>query len=110
MRCCSWLHCRTTVKGVLKNSLLHGVDAPLARDALERVRAAVAERDVGAHDEVLRGPRHQHLARAGERERPGPEVPGEAAHVAPDHLALAGVEPAPQLEAEPVRDRLAARL
>src|SRR5687768_10058057 len=85
------------------SGMQHGVDGPRARDALQLVLAAWFEREARAGDEILDGARDEDLARPRERGDAGADVDGDAAHGAPRKLHLAGVDAAPELEAELAR-------
>src|SRR5438067_11934507 len=77
-----------------------GIEPPLARHALQLVDAAVLEPEPGAGDEILDRPRDQHLAGTGAAGEPRADVDGKAGDLAVGHLALAGVDSRPHLEAE----------
>ena len=62
--------------------------------------APIVEVDAGTYDKVLDGLGHQRLARPRQRCNAGSDVDGEAADVAAADLALAGVQPGVNLEAE----------
>ena len=64
--------------------------------------AAIFEAEARADYEVLHGARDDDLARLGERGNPGADVYGDAADVVSDQLALAGVNPGAQCQAEPI--------
>src|SRR5258706_11636894 len=53
---------------------VEGEDRPAAGDALEVVRTALLEAQVGADDGAERGPRGEHLPRAGEPGHAGGDV------------------------------------
>src|SRR5213593_3757533 len=78
----------------------YGVQMPLTRHALQCVGAAVVEGYARASHEVLDGTRHEHLARARLACDAGADVHGDAADLCAHHLALAGVHPRANLQAE----------
>src|SRR5436190_22640781 len=88
--------------------VLHRVELPLARHALQRMHAAVGERDSRAGDEVRDGPRDEHLPRPGDRSHARADVDRDAPEVVAYQLALAGMEPGPHLDPE-VAHRIAGR-
>ena len=73
---------------------------PLARHALELVRAAVFELEARAGDEVPDGARSEHLACARQRRHAGARVDGDAADFRTGELELAGVQAEPDLQAQ----------
>src|SRR5687768_7186846 len=79
---------------------------PAAGNALELVLAAVLEAQAGPRHEVGHGGRDADLAGARGSGHPGADVHGDPADVVADQLALAGVQPRPDLQAE-TGDRLA---
>lgn len=62
--------------------------------------AAVTEAQPGARYQVLHGTGHQDLARTRERGDSGADVNGNAAHLIPHDLALAGMEPGADVDPE----------
>src|SRR3990172_6715412 len=78
----------------------HCEQAPLFRDALERVNALVLEGDARTSHEVFHGAGDHDLAGAGRRRHAGANVHGDAADIVADHLALAGVEPGSRLDSQ----------
>src|SRR5919198_2940692 len=70
---------------------IDGVEAPIAGDALQLVRAAVFEGETRAGDEVSDGARDQHLAGFCVRRYPCARVHRDPCHLAVDQFALAGV-------------------
>ena len=77
----------------------HCEQAPLFRDALERVNALVLEGDARTGHEVFDGAGDHDLAGAGRRRHAGAYVHGDAADIVADHLALARVQAGPRLDA-----------
>ena len=65
-----------------------------------RARRGPSKPQLRADDEVLDRARDEHLAAARERVDARADVDGDAAHVAVEQLALAGVQPAAHDEAE----------
>src|SRR4051812_42552975 len=84
----------------MRGALLDGEQAPGAPNALQLVLAPGVEADPRADDQVLDGARDEHLARPGGAHHARADVHGEAADVVADHLALARMEPGPDLDAE----------
>src|SRR5918911_699338 len=76
------------------------IDLPRPGDALQLVLAALLEGDPGAGDEVAHRARDEDLTRPGQRRHPRAGVDGDPAHLPVRELALAGVEPRPELEPE----------
>ena len=72
--------------------------APLAVHAAQRVRAAVLEAQPRPDHQLLDGARGQHLAGAGGAHHARGDVHGDAGHVVGAQLALAGVQPDPDVE------------
>src|ERR1700694_715956 len=77
-----------------------GIEPPLGRPARQLVCATILEIDVGAGSEVLNRSRNQHLAGGGGGRHSGADVHGEACDILPHALALAGVDPCTDFEAE----------
>src|ERR1700730_5153283 len=78
----------------------HREQPPFAGHPYKGVGFAVGKPDPRARDQVLHRRRGQHLSRFRQRHDAGPSVYGDAAHVVPQHLALTGVQPRPQLQTE----------
>src|SRR5438128_792278 len=76
------------------------VDAPLARNALQLVAAAVDEFDTRARDQVLDGPGDEHLSGLCERGNAGASVNGDSPNGVLRELDLPGVETGAYLEPE----------
>jgi hypothetical protein len=72
-------------------STLNGEQFPGPRHPFEFVLATVVELDSRAEDEVLDGPRHQHLSRVGQRSDPRSDVDRNATEVIASDLTLAGM-------------------
>ena len=90
-----------TLRGSSGSSLPDdGEDPPLVRQAAQDVLATRLERQPGAGHQVPDGAGRQHLARAGQRRDPLPDVDGDPADVVADQLALAGVQARPDLQPE----------
>src|SRR5687768_12266551 len=88
-------------------SVAHGEETPLAGDALQRPRAAVLELDPRSHDEVFHRARDQDLVRRSGGHDPSRQGACDPADVVAAQLHLAGVQPGPDLDAEPPPDFLA---
>src|SRR6266516_7965744 len=74
------------------------VEAPLAGHALQRLGAAILEREAGTGNEILDGLRHEHFAGAGLRGDARADVDGESGHLVADDLALTSVDAGPNLD------------
>ena len=72
-------------------------------DTLERVIAAILERDTRARDEVLDRARRQHLTGAGDSGDPRADVHGDARVVIAAHFALARVHTRTHVDSERAR-------
>src|SRR5215208_5641093 len=79
------------------------IDRPGARNALQLVLSARLEGDSGAGDQILDGPRDEHLARPRAAGHPGAYVHRETGRLPVDELALSGVDPGLEVEAERAR-------
>src|SRR5439155_12325153 len=79
--------------------LRDGVDLPVARHALERVRASIVERDVRAGHQIFHGARTQHLASGCESAHARGDVHGDATDLALAQLDLPGVKSGADLDA-----------
>jgi hypothetical protein len=64
------------------------------------VTAAISKAQARTRHQVLNRARHKHLACTGERRRARADVNGNAAYIIADHLAPAGVDPGPHLNAQ----------
>src|SRR5262249_4333298 len=102
------LPCAELLRDARRRGSEGGVDAPLARYALELVDTAVLEGEARAGDEILDRLRDEYLARSGERGDPRSGVDCDAADLLPVELALARVDAGADLHAE-LPDRLAGR-
>jgi hypothetical protein len=71
---------------------------PLPRYAFEKFDTAVLKRDPRSRHQVFHRARHEHLAGPGQRREAGAGVHGDAAELVTHHLALAGMEPHPDLQ------------
>src|SRR5439155_22049992 len=76
------------------------IDSPGFRNAFEHVLSALAEGDSRARDEILDRARDEHLAAARERRDPRTDMRGDPGDRRAEHLALAGVQPGPDIEPE----------
>src|SRR5213592_1101869 len=85
-----------------------GIEPPLARDALQLVRAPVFELDPGAGDEILDRRGDEHLARLGQGGDPRTGRDCDPAELAVDPLAFARMQAGAYLEPERA-DRVADR-
>ena len=117
MRCVTWPtsskrswpttsgHCRSTasccssteVGPALSNRGLE--ELPSSRDPSQANGTQGREDEVGAGGEIPNGPRHDHLATSGFRERSGGDVDPDPADVVAAQLDLAGVDGRPNLQA-----------
>src|SRR5205807_717585 len=79
-----------------------GEQLPFAGNSLKRLRAAEAERDVGADDEVANCAGDEHLAGLCEVGDPSADMDGHAREVIAGELALAGVKAGADVEVEPL--------
>ena len=77
-----------------------GVHVPLARNALERVRAPILEDQLRSDHQIPDGLGDGDLGRSGEGGHARADVHGQAADLVADPLHLAGVHPGAHLEAE----------
>src|SRR6266540_4306667 len=80
----------------------HSVEAPIAGYSLEGVRSAVLELDPRPHHQILDGARDEHLSGRGLGAHTGTDVDSHAGNVIPMQLALAGVEPRPNVDPQSV--------
>src|SRR5688500_6166751 len=64
-----------------------GIELPCARDALQLMRAALAELEAGAGDEILHRAGHQHLARVRRARDARPDVDGDVRQLAAERFA-----------------------
>src|SRR5215471_10762598 len=91
------------VLGARLNPALDGKEAPLAGHAGERVIAAILEPQPRAGDQILDGPRNQHLAPGGARGHLRARLDRDAADAIVSDFAFAGVEADADVGAEPGR-------
>src|SRR5262245_41880721 len=99
-------HCRVSCHGgprsrILPRASIDGEEAPFARDALQRVEAAVLEHQTGTRHQVLDRIRHERFAPSGQCRDAGADVHGDTTELGSHHLTLAGVEPRSDVETEP---------
>src|SRR5829696_4527435 len=64
------------------------------------MHASISEPQSRSRDEILHGPRRQHLARSGQRRDPSGRVDGDTANIVPDAFDLSGVDPGADLETQ----------
>jgi signal transduction histidine kinase len=76
---------------------------PLAGYPPERAGPPVLQHVVGAGDQVVHGPGHQHLPGARSRHHPRGQVHGDAADIGAADLHLAGVQARADLHADPAQ-------
>src|SRR6266536_4267175 len=81
-------------------SALHREEAPLARDALELVLAAILEDQPRACNQILHRAGHQHLARLGARGDASTDIHRYPRELLADDLALACMQARSHLQAE----------
>ena len=82
------------------SSAARAVEVPFIWNSLEAVSPPVLEAESRSRDQVLDGPRHEHLARVDHRNDTGSDVDGDPADCPVEELALAGVNPRPDLDPE----------
>ncbi len=78
---------------------MNRVELPLSRNALQRVLAAIVERNTGACNEIFDRSRHENVARLRERSESCSDVDGEASESFTVAFTLAGVESSADLNA-----------
>src|SRR6266581_4304400 len=76
------------------------VETPLTWNTLQCVCAAVHEFQIGAHDQFFDSARDEHFSWLSIRRDPGAYVDGDSADVVIEHLALAGMQPCANLDAQ----------
>src|SRR5882724_10673050 len=82
------------------HSALHREETPLPGHAAEVVGATIHEAQARAGDQILHGAGDEDLAGRGARRHPSPDVDGNAPHIVAHQLALARVQPGPDLDPE----------
>ncbi len=78
----------------------HAIDSPRLGQALQLMQSAVLEVEPGTRKQVLRGPRYEDFARAGEIDDARSDVDRQPTYMAPLLLHLTGVDAGskPQVE------------
>src|SRR5205823_12374200 len=84
----------------ITRSALYREETPLSGHAAEVVGSTIYEAQARARDQVLHGAGDEDLAGRGARRHPGPDVDGNAPHIVAHQLALARVQPGPDLDPE----------
>src|SRR2546429_9880292 len=86
--------------GALIGSRSHGEEAPLIRDALQRVLPAVVELESRSRNDSLYGLRYEHFARTREIPHARRDVDGDAADILTHYLHLARMQSNARFESD----------